>query len=83
MRGFPTIYFKPAGADGLGRVVTYDGPREAADMAEWLADKATHAFDVPAALAKAAPKKPKASKKGKAAEAEPPRGAPVPGHEEL
>ena len=31
--GFPTLYFKPAGADGLSRVVKYEGAREAPAMA--------------------------------------------------
>ncbi len=67
VKGFPTIYFKPAGK----APVSYDGAREAGAMAEWLAEHATHSFDVPASLKAAPPapkpKKKKAAKKAKAA----------------
>jgi hypothetical protein len=76
--GFPTLYFKPAGKAPM----TYDGAREPAAMASWLAAQATHSFEVPAALSDApalgAPPKKKGGAKRKAA-AEPPRGAPEPG----
>ena len=83
VQGFPTIYFKPAGADGLARVTKYEGAREAPAMAAWLAEHATNRFDVPAALsgAPAAPKKKKAPKRKAEAEAEAPRGAPTPNDE--
>ena len=82
VQGFPTLYFKPAGADGLARVVKYEGAREAPAMAAWLAEHATTRFEVPAALAGGAPaaKKKKAPKR-KAEEAEAPRGAPMPNDE--
>ncbi len=82
VQGFPTLYFKPAGADGLSRVVKYEGAREAPAMAAWLAEHSTTRFEVPAALAgaPAAPKKKKAPKR-KADEAEAPRGAPAPNDE--
>ena len=62
VKGFPTIYFKPAG----GAPVVYEGARETKDMAAWLATKATHTFAVPGAEAPKAKK----SKKAKAAEQE-------------
>jgi hypothetical protein len=76
VQGFPTLYFKPAGKAPM----TYDGAREPAPMAAWLAAQATHSFSVPPALADvpppaAAPAKKKGAAKRKAA-AEPPRGAP-------
>ena len=80
VQGFPTIYFKPAGPDGLARVQKYEGAREAPAMAAWLAEHATTRFEVPAALSGAAPKKKKAPKR-KAEEAEAPRGAPAPNDE--
>ena len=81
VQGFPTLYFKPAGADGLARVVKYEGAREAPAMAAWLAQHAATPFTVPAALSDApAPKKKKAPKR-KAEEAEAPRGAPAPNDE--
>lgn len=58
VKGFPTIYFKPAG----GEPVVYDGARETKDMAAWLSTKATHSFAVPGGEA---PKK--KSKKAKQA----------------
>jgi len=69
VKGFPTLYFKPAGKAAMA----YDGAREPGAMAEWMAAQATHKFTVPPSLKAAggAPKK-KASKKAtkKAEEAE-------------
>ena len=45
--GFPTLYLKPAKG---GAIIKYEGPREAADMAAWLAEHAATPFEVPAAL---------------------------------
>ena len=53
VKGFPTLYFKPAGK----APVSYDGEREAGAMAKWLAASATHKFEVPASLGGDAPAK--------------------------
>jgi DNA-binding XRE family transcriptional regulator/thiol-disulfide isomerase/thioredoxin len=63
VKGFPTIYFKPAGKPP----VAYEGEREAPAMAAWLAAHATHTFDVPAALGAAPPAAAKKAKKAKKA----------------
>lgn len=64
VKGFPTLYFKPAGK----APVAYDGEREAAAMAKWLASSATHKFDVPSSLGgDAGAAKPKKTKKKAAA----------------
>lgn len=68
VKGFPTIYFKPAGKPP----VAYEGEREAPAMAAWLAAHATHTFDVPAALGAAPPAAAKKAKKAKKAAAEAP-----------
>ena len=81
VQGFPTLYFKPAGADGLARVVKYEGAREAPAMAAWLAQHASTPFQVPAALSGLPPAKKKKAPKRKAEEAEAPRGAPTPNDE--
>ena len=60
VKGFPTIYFKAAGAKSP---VTYDGERETEAMAKWLASKATHKFEVPGGGAAKKGKK-KAGKSG-------------------
>jgi protein disulfide isomerase len=70
VKGFPTIYFKPAGKPP----VTYDGERETAAMAKWLSQHATHTFAVPDVAEAAKPKKSKKSKSKKADDA---------GHDEL
>lgn len=49
VKGFPTIYFKAAGAKAP---VAYEGERETEAMAEWLAAHATHKFEVPGGGAK-------------------------------
>lgn len=92
VKGFPTLYFKPAG----GAPMPYDGAREAPAMAAWLSAQATHRFEVPASLQEAPPAGAKAlggakkkAPKRKAEEsegwqeAEIPRGAPQPHGDEL
>ena len=59
VKGFPTLYFKPAGK----APVAYDGEREAGAMAKWLAASATHKFEVPASLGGAGDAAAKKSKK--------------------
>eukprot|EP01090_Pellita_catalonica_P018352 TRINITY_DN5898_c0_g1_i1.p1 TRINITY_DN5898_c0_g1~~TRINITY_DN5898_c0_g1_i1.p1 ORF type:complete len:463 (+),score=100.45 TRINITY_DN5898_c0_g1_i1:3-1391(+) len=39
VRGFPTLYFKPAGASPT--ILSYEGPREVKDMEKWIKKNAT------------------------------------------
>ena len=61
VQGFPTLYLKPAGAGSPA--IKYEGAREPAAMAAWLAEHAATPFEVPPALASAAAAPPKKKRK--------------------